>query len=93
MAVPINRASGEWIDVDALQDGQFSAYVEADVMVEIVSDNSGNFIHKIHNITSATIDPNGDTLYDAAPIGSLFFDGPGGKLFIKDTATTWIDLT
>ena len=91
MAVPLNRASHEWVDVDALEDSTFSAYV--DVMVEVIGDKSGNQIHKIHNTSGTTIDPNGDVLYDAAAIGSLFFDGPGGKLFIKSDATTWVDLT
>ena len=93
MAAPLNRASSEWVDVDALEDSQFSAYLEGSVMVEVVGDNNGNQIHKIHNISGTTIDPNGDVLYDAAAIGSLFFDGPGGKLFIKNNATTWTDLT
>lgn len=91
--MPLNRATGEWADVDAIEDASYSNYVEADVMVEVVADNNGNVIHKIHNITSSTIDPNGGTVYDQAPIGSLFFDGPGGKLFIKNNATTWTDLT
>ncbi len=93
MAVPLNRASHEWADVDALEDSQFSAYVEGDVMVEVIGDNNGNSVHKIHNISGSTIDPNGDVLYDAAAVGRLFFDGPGGKLFIKSDATTWVDLT
>lgn len=91
--MPLNRAKHDWADVDALEDSVFSDYVEADVMVDVVGDADGNFIHIIHNISGSTIDPNGATTYDAAPIGSFFNDGPGGKSFIKLNATTWTDLT
>lgn len=85
----LNRASIDPLDVDALHDSQYSNYSSTAVMVLEVSDNSGNNIHLIYNISGSAIDPNAVSTYDAAPTSSVFTDGPGGKVYVKSAATTW----
>lgn len=94
--MPLQRASTDWLGVDRNDETTYStiAALTADtVMVERVADRSGNAILKIHNVSGTTIDPNADTTYDQADIGSTFTDGPGGKFYVKLNATTWTEVT
>lgn len=89
MAVPLNRGKRDLIDVDAQIDSAFSAYVATDVMVESISDDSGNVRHEIWQIsTGSAINPGSGVLYDAAPTGSLFHDNVG-LTYRKAAASTW----
>lgn len=92
----LNRASTDWLGVDRSDETTYSdiaALTAGTVMVERVADRSGNAILKIHNISGSSINPNDDTTYDQADIGSEFIDGPGGKLYVKSDATTWTEVT
>ena len=77
MALPLNRATERQIGVDGEVDSQFSDYDADEVMVHVLGDKNGNEKHCIYVIAATTVDPNADTTYDAAPIGSTFTDGPG----------------
>ncbi len=92
--MPLNRAKPDWLGVNRSDESTYSVMAAlTTIMLERVSDDSGNEILKIHNISGTTIDPNADTTYDAAPIGSHFTDGPGGKFYVKLNATTWTEVT
>lgn len=91
-----NRVTPEPIGVDAIRDAIYADFPGSGtgaVDVEIKVTPGGNRYLKIWNATTTTIDPNGDTLYDAADIGSEFVDGPGGKFYVKSDATTWTEVT
>lgn len=95
----MNRLSIAPVDYDAVQDGAYSAYPEgtatgAVAVLQLEADDAAKTrFHDIFNITDTTINPNGDTTYDAAPIGSRFTDGPGGKFYVKSASDTWTEVT
>lgn len=78
-------------NIDPQRDSAFSDYASVSVL-ELV-DRAGNEMHVLINTSGTTIDPNADTTYDAAAINSLFIDGPGGKFYVKNTATVWTEVT
>jgi len=84
----LNRATREFVDVDAQIDSQYSSYSSTDVMVEQVGDGT-NVRHVIWQVsTGAAIDPGSSTDYDAAPNGSVFIDNVGVH-YRKAAASTW----
>lgn len=86
--MPLNRATREWVDIDALADSAFSNYVATEVMVEQIQDLNGNQRHVIWQISSVAIDPDAVSTYDQAPTGSVFIDNVGVH-YRKAAATTW----
>lgn len=93
MALPVNRLSEAFVGVDGQLDSQYSDYSATAVAVFQLADKNGNYFQMINNISGSTINPNGDTTYDAAPIGSFFVDGPGGKFYVKSSSTAWTEIT
>lgn len=90
------RLTPDPVDYDAVVDGGYSDYPESGtgaVAVFTLKSPNGDKFQLIFNTTDTTINPNADTTYDAAAIGSLFINGAGGKFYVKSDATTWTEVT
>lgn len=98
MALPINRLAPEPVGVDAIHDSVYSDFPQTGtgavtVFVLATSPALGLRVLVLANATSAAINPNADTTYDAADINSLLLDGPGATVYIKSSATAWTEVT
>ena len=77
--------------VDAQRDVAYADYTGVSVLE--MTDRANKVFHLIIVTGASTVNPNGDTTYDGAPIGSMFVDGPGGKFYVKSSAAAWTEIT